>query len=757
MPVSSTHFRPVCGLFAGKLVGHPKVRVCGVRLVLSGRNVAPSGCLDLHVDCGYFFMKQLRFMRSDVPLRRQGRFGVVTASAIIFLAGFLLSCGDVEANPGPGHHGNGYFSKFFGRSTSSQPKNAVENDTSHTTPRPFDTDPDDPLHMRMLSMAGYPQQHYSNKGFSVDKLTESVDKLESWCQSLQEENDEMKHDLSFLTSKCFLLQEECESLNQWKDLFVEKMDDQMDKLEAFSRRNNVRFFNVFQEQDENDIQCIRKVVQLLNRFFPEKIWTVDDIERAHRSGPRSSDRNPQRTIIVRMHRWQDKLSVLQSRDSRREMAEELNIRVASDVTDRQNEIIQAERDAGRHAHIWKGRLIFGKSDSPQREHLHSHHSVPDYHKERDGAASMTSRDIRSQTRTEIDSRPQRTPSETCIKETEQHVAVPRHQARKAVKQPIVAHSGPPSIMDMNHFPTLQSRNPQKSARADAAVQYSSLASNHKIHVASGNGAAPQHQGDIRHRSPSAPHVGEHDVDSSATALALTNQPVPDHPKPQRTPQPKGRTMGGRWGVKLVLESESISGSDVPRDDKDRISHRSSTTSAQLTPGNGNPSDTPTTSSFAAGPDQLGDSWKKSSTSTPHSQSMPPPNEIRQSPVRDMVSTTPDLPPDEVLLTPAASPTEADTSQTVRKELVDPWSEVEFQSPEVPQAQSDVMKISPVARPKAVTAETQDYALVCETPKSAGRMTRSRAKIRVKGRQTSVTDTFPVIASKAARTDQPIVA
>ena len=65
----------------------------------------------------------------------------------------------------------------------------------------------------------------------------------------------------------------------------------MDKLEFFSRRNNVRFFNVYEESDETSEDCVRKVVQLLNRFYSQKVWTRDDVERAHRTGPKSGDIN----------------------------------------------------------------------------------------------------------------------------------------------------------------------------------------------------------------------------------------------------------------------------------------------------------------------------------------------------------------------------------------------------------------------------------------------------------------------------------
>ena len=50
----------------------------------------------------------------------------------------------------------------------------------------------------------------------------------------------------------------------------------MDKLEFFSRRSNVRFFNVYEERDETSEDCVKKVVQLLastrKRCAPGMTW-----------------------------------------------------------------------------------------------------------------------------------------------------------------------------------------------------------------------------------------------------------------------------------------------------------------------------------------------------------------------------------------------------------------------------------------------------------------------------------------------------
>ena len=88
-----------------------------------------------------------------------------------------------------------------------------------------------------------------------------------------------------------------ENARLWE--FVNNLQTQLDRLEGFSRRNNIRFFNVFEGEKEDVSVCARKVVQLLTRFFPWKEWSIRDIERAHRTGPRTthSKWNRPRTLI----------------------------------------------------------------------------------------------------------------------------------------------------------------------------------------------------------------------------------------------------------------------------------------------------------------------------------------------------------------------------------------------------------------------------------------------------------------------------
>ena len=151
-------------------------------------------------------------------------------------------------------------------------------------------------------------------------LSNTICNLDTWCQSLQIENDQLKNDVRYLSAKREILQNLGGNLHDWKNHFhdlCQSTDDKVDKLEFFSRRNNVRVFNVYEEPDETSEDCVRKSVQLLNRLYSQKAWTRDNVERAHRTGPKSGDINRPRPLIARLQRWRDKISVLQERDERK--------------------------------------------------------------------------------------------------------------------------------------------------------------------------------------------------------------------------------------------------------------------------------------------------------------------------------------------------------------------------------------------------------------------------------------------------------
>ena len=118
---------------------------------------------------------------------------------------------------------------------------------------------------------------------------------------------------------------------------LQKLESEIERLESFSRRNNLRFFNIPQPTNETDDDCTRTLVRTLNHFYPSKRWNEDDIERAHRTGSTASNGRPRpRPIIARFFSWRDKMLVLRDREARRRV-EDRDMRVADDLTNNQQQ------------------------------------------------------------------------------------------------------------------------------------------------------------------------------------------------------------------------------------------------------------------------------------------------------------------------------------------------------------------------------------------------------------------------------------
>ena len=111
------------------------------------------------------------------------------------------------------------------------------------------------------------------------------------------------------------------------------------------------------------------------------------MDRAPHTGPKSGNINRLRPLFARIHRWNDEMSVLPESDVRKAMSDKLNIRVATDLTDRQNSIRREETSGGRQAYFHNGRLLHRKeiprhslrsSSETGSHHNHTADDAPHY-------------------------------------------------------------------------------------------------------------------------------------------------------------------------------------------------------------------------------------------------------------------------------------------------------------------------------------------------------------------------------------------
>nr|KAG5707153.1 hypothetical protein BaRGS_017837 [Batillaria attramentaria] len=146
-----------------------------------------------------------------------------------------------------------------------------------------------------------------------------------------------------------------------KDLQA-RYEEELDELEAFSRRDNLRFFGLTETPGETFESCAAKVVECLQGTVPNKVWSEDDIVRAHRVGKKPNfasvaanrDKNAKpRPMIVKFSRWKDKMAIL---TKARPALKQKRIDVAGDLTQRQHEQIRLHREKGLRA-FYKGNKL----------------------------------------------------------------------------------------------------------------------------------------------------------------------------------------------------------------------------------------------------------------------------------------------------------------------------------------------------------------------------------------------------------------
>ena len=138
------------------------------------------------------------------------------------------------------------------------------------------------------------------------------------------------------------------------------LEEKIDKLKRFSRRDNLKFFNIPQSTDEDYETCVMKVVSILQDTVPNRQWCRGDIVRArHRLGSNTSDKSRNgfsklQPVIVKFTRWSDKMDIL---TKGREALKKKGVTVAGDLTTKQQDTIREHRERGLRAYYKGNRLV----------------------------------------------------------------------------------------------------------------------------------------------------------------------------------------------------------------------------------------------------------------------------------------------------------------------------------------------------------------------------------------------------------------
>ena len=104
-----------------------------------------------------------------------------------------------------------------------------------------------------------------------------------------------------------------------------KLQNQVDKLEYYQRKNNLKFYNLSEQKSEN---LDERVVSLCNKYLnPLQQLTDRSFERVHRLGAFQDGKR--RAVILRVSNFKDKINILKLK---KEMLEREKISMSEDFS-----------------------------------------------------------------------------------------------------------------------------------------------------------------------------------------------------------------------------------------------------------------------------------------------------------------------------------------------------------------------------------------------------------------------------------------
>ena len=199
----------------------------------------------------------------------------------------------------------------------------------------------------------------------VRSVSAKCDNLETVCKHLEEKQSEMavsmkktEHELMRM-DKCIAEQKNSVDMVVERVENIERvaqyLEDDLDRLEGQSRRDNLRFYGLPENENEFYESCATAMVDLLNKNFTNKQWSLQDITRAHRVG-RQRDRQDPRPMIVKFARCSDTVMILKAKESRDNLRKQ-NVRISADHTKRQAEQLRDLRSQGKFGIVRGGRVV----------------------------------------------------------------------------------------------------------------------------------------------------------------------------------------------------------------------------------------------------------------------------------------------------------------------------------------------------------------------------------------------------------------
>lgn len=343
------------------------------------------------VSCGLFLWRFAYFMwrRAKTAAIILGKVRARKAQCVllaVIISSLLMCAGDIELNPGPlngeiihASHTTDHITSNYGSTDTSIPDipvsqhlvasasaNEHHTQTGLVSDQPTIQSISSTLAVLSTSLSRMEQSqttfvgtiHTQLRGIE-DSVTQQISQqIQTSYQSLIQNISRLQQGIDSVKEKVLGNERRINKLAEENELLKEKMDEiitEMDKLEAVSRRKNIRLFGIQESTSENYTECSSKVISLLNELCDVKSWCAEDIERAHRLGFKRTGDNRPRPMIVQFHRWSDKMVLLSDKNVRDKLRT-AGIKVASDLTRLQANNISKAREEGKFAFYKNGQL-----------------------------------------------------------------------------------------------------------------------------------------------------------------------------------------------------------------------------------------------------------------------------------------------------------------------------------------------------------------------------------------------------------------
>ena len=145
MPSAFESHRTATGKFQSILINillwkSTAVKPTGVLFVPRWGGAMERHYIRISVACEMFSAGTITFKQTPGFVARKERFGLLTACALIFMTSLLLSCGDIESNPGPSPDSRGDNTPLESRDDGPQDQHSGHSQSSSQLPQSLDQD-----------------------------------------------------------------------------------------------------------------------------------------------------------------------------------------------------------------------------------------------------------------------------------------------------------------------------------------------------------------------------------------------------------------------------------------------------------------------------------------------------------------------------------------------------------------------------------------------------------------------------------------